>query len=83
MENLQQATEKICDLKGSQMATMAFIAALIDVLPPEAIAPLTAALDQQQAICENVLLNELVSEHVLEAFARDSALHREALAKRL
>lgn len=71
MENLQQATEKICDLKGSVLALETFVAALIDTLPPDARASLRANLQQQADIARNVLLHSVVSEHTLAAYERD------------
>lgn len=82
MKDLQAATEKICDLKGSQMALHTFVKALISVLPAEAIEPLKRALAEEQEICSTVLLNSLSSDRVHEALSRDLALYQDALAMR-
>jgi hypothetical protein len=36
MKNLQEATERICDLKGSLVALDALVTALLDQMPDEA-----------------------------------------------
>ena len=71
MENLQEATEKICDLKGNVMALEAFIAALIRTLPASDLRTLRGLLTAEAEVARNVLLHEVVSEHTISAFERD------------
>lgn len=82
MENSERLLAGICDLKGSQMAQMAFIKALIQVLPDSASAALTQELELQSEIVNTVLLNMTVDERTREALARDLDLFRAALQER-
>lgn len=71
MENLQQATEKICDLKGNVLALEAFIAALIRTLPASALPTLQGLLTAEAEAARTMLLHEVISEHTISAFERD------------
>jgi hypothetical protein len=67
MENLQQATEKICELKGNVLAIETFMAALIQVLPHEALQPLASVFCKQSEDLQTLLLNSKISEHTIDA----------------
>lgn len=82
MENSEKLLAGICDLKGSQMAQMAFLKALIQVLPEAAIEPLKLQLELQSEIVKTVLLNSPVSEQTRDALSRDLALFQVALSER-
>jgi hypothetical protein len=71
MEDLQQATEKICELKGSLLVVDAFIASLIRVLPTEAIAPLHQEFEKQAEALQATLLHASISEHTIAVVAHD------------
>jgi len=71
MKNLQDATEKICDLKGSVMAIEALMDALLRVLPLDALRALAVEYDREVEAMQTVLLNASVSEHTLAAAERD------------
>ena len=72
----------ICDLKGSQMAQMAFNKALIQALPESMHATLKEQFELQCEIAQTVLLNMTVSEKTLEAMTRDLAIFRATLQER-
>jgi hypothetical protein len=72
MENLQEATEKICDLKGNVLALESFLAALIRVLPEGAVVPLQIQFQQDAEAARTMLLHAMVSEHTRAAFERDA-----------
>jgi hypothetical protein len=67
MENLQQATEKICELKGNVLALETFITALIQVLPHDALQPLANVFGKQAEDLQTLLLNAKISEHSVDA----------------
>jgi hypothetical protein len=71
MENLQEATEKICDLKGSLLMHDLFIAAILQVLPENDLARLLVAFEQEAEAARGVLLGAVVSEHTISALERD------------
>ncbi|WP_349745337.1 hypothetical protein [Roseateles cavernae] len=71
MKNLQEATEKICELKGTVLAYQAALTAILRALPADAAQAVMQELRTEQEICTTVLLNHLVSEHTRTAFDRD------------
>lgn len=71
MENLQQATEKICDLKGSILALQAVMNSLFQAMPQSVLEEVAKELARQAEACRVVLLNEKTSEFLLSAFERD------------
>lgn len=71
MKNLQDATEMICDLKGSVLALDALVSALAYALPAEARTELLHRLDAHAEVARTVLLQTAISEHTLAAFERD------------
>jgi hypothetical protein len=75
MKNLQQATERICELKGSLIALDALVPALIEALPAAARAGLTASFQAHAEAARTVLLHADISELVLATFERDVARH--------
>jgi hypothetical protein len=71
VKNLQDATEMICDLKGSMLAMDALVSALVYTLPLEARTELRKRLDAYAEVARTVLLQSEISEHTLTAFERD------------
>jgi len=78
MRNLQEATERICELKGSLVALDALSAALLHVLPDEQRARLRPVFDLHAEVARSVLVHAPISEHTLASFesgvARTAAL---------
>jgi hypothetical protein len=71
MKNLQEATERICDLKGSLVAMDALMSALIRVLPAEQRAELRTAFEDNAEVARTVMLHASISELSIAAFERD------------
>lgn len=71
MKTLQEATEKICDLKGNVLALESVITALLSTLSPaqRRLAATHLALEQESA--QAVLLGSAVSEVTVAAYGRD------------
>lgn len=76
MKTLAEATERICELKGSVLALHALIAAITHDMPPEQRQRIAATLDGHAEVARTVLLNAPISEHTLAAFERDVARSR-------
>ena len=74
MKNLQEATEKICDLKGSILALDTLLSAFTYALPLEARAELMQRLQMHAEVARTALLLAEISEHTITAFERD--VHR-------
>jgi hypothetical protein len=79
LKNLQDATERICELKGSQVALDAFVPAVVDVLSHAARARLLRSFDAHAEAARTVLLHADVSDVVLTTFERDVARNRALL----
>ena len=79
MKNLQEATERICELKGSLVALHALLPALIDNLPPAARAGLAQAFESQAEAARTVMLHADISDLVLSSFERDVGRWRAVL----
>lgn len=71
MKNLQDATEKICDLKGSLVALDALVTALLREMPAQSRAALTRSFAVNAEVARTVLLHATVSDVTLAAFERD------------
>jgi hypothetical protein len=71
MKNLQEATERICDLKGSLVALDALVTALLHVLPQDTRAELARVYEGHAEVARTVLLHAPISEHSIAAFERD------------
>ncbi|HUP05884.1 MAG TPA: hypothetical protein VMU47_01955 [Caldimonas sp.] len=79
MKNLQEATERICELKGSLIALDALLPALIEALPASAQAKLSQSFEAHAEAARTVLLNADISDVVLATFERDIVRHRAVL----
>jgi hypothetical protein len=71
MKNLQEATERICDLKGSLVALDALVTSLLYVLPQEMRAELRRTFEGHAEVARTVLLHTPISEYSIAAFERD------------
>lgn len=71
MNNLGEATERICELKGSLLALQAFASALAQVLPAQMRCELGLAFDAHTEVARTVMLHAPISEHTIAAFERD------------
>jgi hypothetical protein len=71
MKNLQDATEKICELKGSLVAMDALLASILKVLPDAARRDLRDAFVEHSEVARTILLHTPISELTIAAFERD------------
>jgi hypothetical protein len=79
VNNLQDATERICELKGSLVVIDALLPAVIRVLSAPARMRLLASFDAHAEAARTVLLHADISDLVLATFERDFARHRALL----
>lgn len=68
MKNLQEATERICELKGNLVALEALVTALLHSMPPDARARLLHTFVDHAEVARTVLLHAPISEHTISAF---------------
>ncbi|WP_141118669.1 hypothetical protein [Pandoraea sp. PE-S2R-1] len=69
MKDLQEATEKICELKGELFAVQALLDAMLRVFPPEAISLIASEFEQASEIARVTLINHArVGESVVSSF---------------
>jgi hypothetical protein len=73
MKNLQEATEMICDLKGSVLALDAVLTTLLARMPFEARTGLLALFAGNAELARTVLLHADISDHTIAGFERDVA----------
>ncbi|MDF1484442.1 trypsin-like peptidase domain-containing protein [Ramlibacter sp. H39-3-26] len=71
MKNLQEATERICEIKGGLVALDALIPALLEALPQTAHADLRRLFEAHAEAARTALLHAPISEHAIAAFERD------------
>lgn len=71
MNTLQDATERICELKGSLVALETLIAALLQCVPIEGRGKLLRAFEDNAEMARTVLLHSPISEHTLSSFETD------------
>lgn len=71
MNNLQQATERICELKGNLVALDALASALLQQLPPQRRMRLLATFEGYADLTRTSMLNSAISEHTIASFERD------------
>lgn len=80
METLQDATVKICELKGKNLAQLALLACLVEFLPPAARAALPDAFERELELARTMLLNSFVSEHIADGLENAATSIRLLLA---
>ena len=71
MKNLQEATERICELKGSLVAMDALLASMLTLLPEGARRELLHAFVEHTEVARTVLLHAPISDITIAAFERD------------
>jgi len=82
MKNLQDATEMICDLKGTLVAFDAVIAAWLQQLAPEARDAMARSFAVNAELARTVLVHSSISEVTVAAFERDVARMSSLMAHR-
>ena len=73
MNNLQDATERICELKGNVVALDALCTALLQQLAPPARERFRTTFEGWAEIARTAMLNTEISEHSIAAFEHDAA----------
>jgi hypothetical protein len=81
LKNLQEATERICELKGSLVTLDTLLPAVIDALSPSALERLIESFDAHAEAARTVMLHADISELVLATFERDVARNRALLER--
>lgn len=71
MKDLQEATERICELKGSLIALDALLASVLLTLPDDHKRAVLARFALHAEVARTVLLHEAISEHTIAAFEHD------------
>jgi hypothetical protein len=73
MKDLQDATENICDLKGSLVALDVLVTALLQEVQPELRDRVARSFAGHAEVARTVLLHTPISESTVHAFERDVA----------
>lgn len=73
MRNLQEATERICELKGSLVAFDAIMSALVRHLSADGRQQVMRNFGESAEVARTVLLHAQISEVTVAAFERDVA----------
>lgn len=73
MKNLQEATERICELKGNALALDVLCSALIQQLTPAARTRVRRLFEHDAEIARTLMLHASISEVSIAAFERDVA----------
>lgn len=71
MRNMQEATEKICELKGNLVALETLVTAMMKVMTPEAQENLKQVFEQHAEVARTMLLHGPISEYTIAAFEKD------------
>lgn len=71
MKNLQDATERICELKGSLVAFDALMSALLRRMPEPERIELLRSFSANAEVARTVLLHAPISESTVSAFEHD------------
>jgi hypothetical protein len=71
MKDLQEATERICELKGSQIALDVLLTAMLKALPGDERQRVLELFSQLAEVARTVLLNGPVSELTIGMFETD------------
>ena len=79
MKTLQEATERICELKGSQIALDALLSALIEASSAATRTRWGALFDAHAEAARTTMLYADISDFVLASFERDVARNRALL----
>jgi len=81
MKDLQEATERICQLKGSLIGLDALLPALMEAVHPADRVRLTASFEAHAEAARTILLHTDISDVVLATFERDVERNRAILAR--
>jgi hypothetical protein len=73
VKNLQEATERICELKGNAMALDVLCSALIQQLTPSARTRVRRLFEHDAEIARTLMLHASISEVSIATFERDVA----------
>ena len=71
MKNLQEATEKICELKGNLVALDTLLSAMVSAMPAEVRQTLLRTFEAHAEVARTVLLHAPISELTIAAFEVD------------
>ncbi len=71
MKDLQEATERICELKGSLIALDALLTAVLHALPEPGREDAMRRFALHAEVARTVLLHGSVSDHTIAAFEHD------------
>jgi hypothetical protein len=71
MKNLQEATERICELKGSLVAMNALLTAMLQSMPDTQRRDLLRHLSENAEVARTVLLHTTISELTIASFEHD------------
>ncbi|AKJ27168.1 hypothetical protein [Caldimonas brevitalea] len=71
MKDLQETTERICELKGSLIALDALMTAVLHALPDDARHEVLERFVVHAEVARTVLLHVPISEHTIAAFEHD------------
>lgn len=71
MKDLQEATERICELKGSLIALDALVSALLRTLPHDVRTEALTRFTVHAEVARTLLLHAPISEHTIAAFEAD------------
>ncbi|MFL6627662.1 MAG: trypsin-like peptidase domain-containing protein [Vitreoscilla sp.] len=82
MKNLQEATERICELKGSLIALDSLLPALIEQSSAAVRASMKRSLEEHAEAARTVMLHADISELALASFERDIARNLALLERR-
>ena len=73
MKNLQEATERICELKGSLLVLDTLLISLIQAMPAEVRAAARLRFEANAEVARTVLLHASISEHTIGTFDLEAA----------
>lgn len=71
MKNLQEVTERVCELKGSLVALDVLVTAMLGALPQQARAELLQRYAVHAEVARIALMHTPISEHTLAAFENE------------
>jgi hypothetical protein len=71
MKNLQDATEKICELKGNLVALDTLLSAMVSMMSSDSRQTLLRTFESHAEVARTVLLHAPISELTIIAFEKD------------
>ncbi len=71
MKNLQEATEKICELKGNLVAMDTLLSAMLSTMAVESRHSLARTFESHAEVARTVLLHAPISDLTIAAFEQD------------